>query len=313
MKHKKFILKTLVSSFALPSTINFFIFKNANFKKSKVSGKYYDWKYGKIFYNIKGNGTPLLMVHRIGIGESSLEWQRNINTLSKYYKVYSIDLIGFGQSDKPNMTYTAYLYSQLIIDFIKDIIKESTNIIADSLSSAFVIMAYTLSSVLFNKIMLICPSGVGNINTHFSKHDKYTKMVINFPIIGTTLYNYISSKKFCKKILEDELFFNKENITTTILNEYYYSAHYKGANSRYSIASFISNYMNVNIEISLQKVVNPIYIVWGKNSVSNPVSNLELIKNLNKNINYAIFNNSKAMPHLENAREFNNICIEFFK
>lgn len=311
MKKKFVLLNTLISAIAIPSSINLLIFNNATNKVNKIDGKIYDWKYGKIFYSVKGKGEPLLLIHGIGAGENSFEWHRNEDTLSKYYKVYNIDLIGFGKSEKPNMTYTAYLYSELIIDFINDIIKAKTNIIASSLSGAFTIMSYNLEPDLFKKIVLVCPSGIGNTNTQFNKNDKYIRMLINSPVIGTTIYNFISSKKSCYKFLKDNIFFNENNITKEILDDYYYNAHYKRSNVRHAIASFMSNYMNVNIENSICKVQIPLYIIWGKNASLSPISNLEIIKDLKHNLDYAIFDNSKLVPHIESPREFNKICKEF--
>lgn len=312
MKKRKLFFKTLFSTIAIPSTVNFLIFHKAKNKINKTDGEYYNWKYGKIFYTTKGNGEPLLLLHGIGAGCNCLEWSRNVDVLAKYYKVYTIDMIGFGKSDKPNMTYTAYLYSQLIIDFINDIIKKPSNIVASSLSGAFAVMACSLFPNLFTKLLLICPSGIGDTNTKFNKNDQFIKMLINSPILGTSIYNYITSKRNCSKFLVENIFFNPSNITDEIINEYYYSSHYKNANAKYAVASFMSNYMNVNIENALSKITLPLYVIWGKNAVLSPISNIEIIKQLNQNIKYAIFDQTKLLPHSENPREFNKICKEFF-
>ena len=55
----------------------------------------------------------------------------------KDHTVYTIDLLGFGRSEKPNLTYTNYLYVQLVTDFIQNIIGEKTDIIASNESISF--------------------------------------------------------------------------------------------------------------------------------------------------------------------------------
>ncbi len=314
MKKRNLIFKTVFSTIAIPSTINFIIFKNAKSKvnKTEKDEQYYNWRYGKIFYNVKGEGMPLLLIHGIGIGADSFEWHKNIDILAKYYKVYTLDLIGFGKSNRPNITYTAYMYSILIKDFICNVINEPTNIIASSLSGAFVLKTYNMYKDYFKKIMLICPSGVGNTNTKSEKDDKLLNLLINSPIIGTSIYNYITSKKSCQKFLSKDVFFDTNNLTDEIINNSYYSSHYKGRNSKYVISSFMSNYMNVNVENVLCDIEIPIYIIWGKNAKVNPISDLEIIKKLNPDIQYAIFDQAKLVPHIENSREFNKICKEFF-
>ena len=84
--------------------------------------RYYEWRFGKIRYQKKGSGTPLLFIHDLTIGSSNYEYHRLINNLTEKHEIYSMDLLGYGLSDKPSMTYTNNLYEQLITDFIKNII-----------------------------------------------------------------------------------------------------------------------------------------------------------------------------------------------
>ena len=122
-KRKKLLTFTLI--LLSIQLINQLIFLTSKFKYKKIKKKYnwYPWKFGKIHYRIQGSGPPLLLIHGIGNGASSYEWRKNIPYLSKNFTVYAIDLIGYGLSAKPKFTYTAFLYVQLINDFIKDVIK----------------------------------------------------------------------------------------------------------------------------------------------------------------------------------------------
>src|SRR3954451_20551321 len=53
---------------------------------------------GLVRYQVQGEGDPLVLVH--GLAGSSAWWVRNIGPLSRYYKVYLIDLPGFGSMRK---------------------------------------------------------------------------------------------------------------------------------------------------------------------------------------------------------------------
>ena len=79
----------------------------------------YRWRLGNIHYTKIGEGKPLLLVHDLEPASSSYEWHEVRKKLSKDHTVYTIDLLGFGRSEKPNLTYTNYLYVQLLSDFIK--------------------------------------------------------------------------------------------------------------------------------------------------------------------------------------------------
>ena len=70
----------------------------------------YRWRLGNIYYTKTGTGKPLLLVHDLTHASSSCEWDSLIPFLKEHYTVYPIDLLGCGRSEKPNLTYTNFLY-----------------------------------------------------------------------------------------------------------------------------------------------------------------------------------------------------------
>ena len=79
----------------------------------------YSSRFGDIFYTKKGHGTPLLLIHDLKCAASAAEWDSIIDSLAENHTVYALDLLGCGRSEKPKMTYTNYIYVQLINNFIK--------------------------------------------------------------------------------------------------------------------------------------------------------------------------------------------------
>ena len=68
----------------------------------------WNWQGYKIQYTVMGTGTPLVLVH--GFGASMGHWRKNIPVLAAGgYRVFAIDLLGFGGSDKPALNYTMEL------------------------------------------------------------------------------------------------------------------------------------------------------------------------------------------------------------
>ena len=64
-------------------------------------------------------GTPLLLIH--GFGASAYHWRYNINELAKTHRVFAIDLLGFGWSDKPLVEYSKYdLWPRQLSMFINE-------------------------------------------------------------------------------------------------------------------------------------------------------------------------------------------------
>ncbi len=294
--------------------INYLIFKNASvniFKNQKEN--YYKWKHGKIRYIVKGEGKPVVLVHGIYVGCSLLEWEETIEILSKNYKVYALDLIGFGNSEKPNTSFSAYLYITLINDFIKEVIGQKVSIVGNGLSASYAVMAYYFEPSLYNSMVLICPSGVGTQNALPKSKDVYMRWLMESPVLGTAFYNIVSSKFYIKWFLKEYGYQNTSNVTSKRIDEVYYPAHFEGYNTKFPIASLLSNFLNVSIEHVLPNIEIPVRVVWGDNNVLNPISNFHKIEELNPNIELSIFEGIKLYPHKESADDFCKVCADVFK
>lgn len=62
-----------------------------------------------LYYEIHGEGQPLLFIH--GLGSSTRDWELQAPEFSKSYKVITFDLRGHGQSDKPAGPYSMGMFA----------------------------------------------------------------------------------------------------------------------------------------------------------------------------------------------------------
>ena len=65
--------------------------------------------------------TGILLVH--GFGASGAQWNKAMDALSDdsvFVQGLAPDLLGFGEAEKPSISYTAYLWDSMVCDFIKD-------------------------------------------------------------------------------------------------------------------------------------------------------------------------------------------------
>lgn len=293
---------------------NKLIFKNAVRKEilDKNGGKYFKTEYGKMFYKVKGEGKPLLLVHDVSCSSSGFEWNNVVRELSKNHKLYVVDLIGCGRSDKPNIAYTSYFYVQLMSNFIKDIIKEKTDIAATGKSSSFVSMLCKMEDSLVDKFIAVSPELIDNFN--YSKMDLFDsikKKVLITPILGTACYNLAVSKNIIEEKFEEDYFFETSKVRNVFINAYYESAHLGGPNSRYLYTSIFSNYLFCNPLSALGKFNKSNYLMIFGNENKNCSKIYKQYKNINNDINKVIVDNSKILPQLEQPVNFVNAIIQF--
>jgi pimeloyl-ACP methyl ester carboxylesterase len=73
----------------------------------------------KLFYEEKGDGPPLLLIH--GFGASTYTWRHIAPELARDHHVIAVDLKGFGQSDKPfDDHYSVFDQAELLAQLIED-------------------------------------------------------------------------------------------------------------------------------------------------------------------------------------------------
>lgn len=263
---------------------------------------YYEWRFGKISYTKKGTGNPVLLIHDLSVGSSGYEFRKLTDSLTQSYEVYTLDLLGYGSSDKPNMTYTNYLYVQLITDFIKNVIGKKTNVITSGDSSSIATMVAHNDPEVISNLVFINPENLYHCNQIPSKQTKMLKFFIELPIFGTFVFNLFTTRAYFENVFENKYFENIKNIEEKDILSYLESSHKKGYSDKYSYASYLSNYMNTNIVHALKEINNSIFIIAGESKeVSETI--VENYIYYNNSIETAYIKNTKQLPHLEKPEE----------
>ena len=269
----------------------------------RMERKSINWRYGEISYIKSGEGSPVILIHNLDPLSSSYEWEKVIEQLSKEYCVYAIDLLGCGNSDKPNMTYTNYMYVQLLNDFIKTVIGEKTSVVAHKNSVSFAVMACNMNPELYDKLILVNPTNPDDFYKMPSKNKNALKYVLDSPIVGTFIYNMMNTKGSIETKLEKQIYRNSKVSREKLTDEYFSNAHTSDSHGKYLNSSIMSHYTNINIDLALKKINNSISIISGE---EDPSANfiVDKYKTLNPSIEASMIKEASSLPHLENTKEF---------
>lgn len=282
------------------------LFKNKNRET-------YHWRFGDISYTVKGEGKPILLIHNLKEDSSSMEWSELVPELSRTYTIYAIDLLGCGLSERPDLTYTSYMYTQLINDFIDNIIKRKTSIIATGKSCSFVLSACSVNEEICEEIILINPENIHTLNNAPSKRTKTASFMIKLPIIGTFIYHIMASKNLIEEDFEDLYFYDKDHISEALIDYYYESAHLDGINSKNLYSSLVGRYTNANIIRTLKEINKNIHIIAG-HEIPNIENDMKEYLYYNPAIEVEYIDYTKGLPQLEAPEEvLKNIKIFMYR
>lgn len=151
------------------------------------------------------NLKHVLFIH--GLGASLLGWRDIPDALSEHFHTISVDLLGFGGSDKPETAdYTIKGFSKFIMDFLEaiDLRNEKiTAIIGHSLGGYIALQVAIENRDLIEKLVLIDSSGKLNgptplLNAYFDaatterlsplKYDKLKGVLENMYFLSSNLH-----------------------------------------------------------------------------------------------------------------------------
>lgn len=313
-KSTKCILLTVGVSVAAIYAYNKFIETTAtkNNLLDTESGNYFPWKDYNIYYKKTGTGSPLLLVHDADPAASSEEWSKLVHRLEKNHTVYTIDLLGCGRSDKPALEYTNYLYVQLLSAFVKEVIKDKTTVVATNISASFVIMANHMDNSLFEKIILINPVAMKQLELIPDKLSKLKKCIVDLPFIGTFVYNLMTNSYKIDEAFRTKYYGKPQMISTKVEDTYYESAHTNGSNGRFLYSSTIGNYLNNTIAHAIKNISTPILIV-GCKELKHYEHALDDYHKVNPNLEILRITNGSLYPQLEIPEKINSIICDYTK
>lgn len=310
---KKIVVTAVVLGTAM-HVANEYIMKIATSKDlmKKDDGQYYSFKYGNIFYKVSGEGKPVILIHDLNECSSGMEWYYLEKKLSKTNKVYTIDLLGCGRSDKPKLSYNSFLYVQLITDFIKDVIGESADIIATGKSAAPVIMSAKLREESIDHIMLINPADLVELSDVPDTFSKIKKVILSCPVVGTFIYHMLHTKDcIFNSFIND--YFSDSNADFSEISDYYHeSAHRDKSGSQYLYASLQGGCLNMNINHGVKVLDKDIIIVSGDDYYESEYVPDDYAK-LNDNIECISIMETSYLPQLEAPAKVMDIIEEYWK
>ncbi|GAB4346286.1 MAG: hypothetical protein Fur0042_11630 [Cyanophyceae cyanobacterium] len=115
------------------------------------------WRGFEICYGRSGDrGPAVVLVH--GFGASWRHWRKNLPFLGEWCRVFAIDLLGFGGSDKPDPAapgYTFDTWGQQVVDFIDQVVGEPAFVIGNSIGCVVALQAAAIAPERVRAVALL--------------------------------------------------------------------------------------------------------------------------------------------------------------
>jgi pimeloyl-ACP methyl ester carboxylesterase len=251
----------------------------------------------------------LLLLHGIYAGASSFEFRKNFGELSRSFRVYALDLLGCGTSERPDRRYGPEDVTSQVEDFVREEIGGRTHVVASSLTAALVVPAAVRSPRLFRKLVLICPTGNGTLDRPSGRLGDVIYGLFRAPVLGNTLYHAIVSRRGLRYFLRGMTYNDPDLVTEELVEDYYSTTHQPGA--RYFVAAFVSGKLNLGVADLWPRVPHRTMICWGLEAETAPVDQAQRFLANNPRSEPRLFKDAALLPHDERAETFNEEVRKF--
>ena len=267
-----------------------------------------DWRGHRVSYTRHGTGTPVLLLHGVYAGASSYEWRHTVDALAERHTVYALDMLGFGRSARPNVRYTPAMYQAFLADVMAKLGHGPLAVVASYLSAAHVVALAARDPRHIAALALIGPAGVGQLREAASTGQAATQLLMDAPIVGTAIYNALTSPASVREFLE-ECYANDRLVTEELVERYVQNARQPGA--KHAVAAFVGGRLNVDIRNALRRVRHPMLLLWGDQARMNSVQNAHAFRVLKPEAEWALVSDAGDLPHDEQPDRTNAAILRF--
>ena len=245
-----------------------------------------------IFIDDTGKGYPLVLVH--GYLGSSEMWCLQRDYLSKFFRVISPALPGFGESYKAQSLDSIHEMAKFIISIIDEKKIDKFNLLGHSMGGMIVQEIAKLEGDRINKLICFATGSLGEIPGRFEPIDETRKKLKDE---GTEVSFSRVPKKWFVKGDKDKNYYLCKNAVQNVSSK--------------TADNALKAMKNWSGRDDLKNIKNETLIVWGNKDIS---YNFDQIDTLNKNIKNSkleIFEGCSHNVHLEETEKFNDLIKKF--
>ncbi|NCA69059.1 MAG: alpha/beta hydrolase [Sphingobacteriia bacterium] len=204
-------------------------------------------------------GHPLVLVHSINAAPSTFEMKPLFDHYRTRRPVYSLDLPGFGHSDRSDRRYSPSLYANAILDFVEKVVARPCDLVAFSLGCEFTAHAAITKPEFFQSLVLLSPTGFSARRLPTGQTAERAHKVLSVPILNDGLFRLLTSRPSIRFFYRQAF----QGSTPPELIEYAYAtSHQPGA--KYAPLYFLSGQLFTQnaTETLYSKVSQPALVLY---------------------------------------------------
>lgn len=272
--------------------------------KRYAEGKFIIVDNKRVHYIEKGNGKPIILIH--GFLYHTVMWEKNIDALAGKFKVYAIDLWGWGYSERlKKMEYSFEFYGKQVLGFMDALNIKRASLVGQSMGGSISVYVAANYPQRVDRLILVGPAVLPYPMTTTGK-------IYQLPFIGEFL-NAVPGDALMKNNIKNIWFYDKNKVTEEYAKKVLQPLCIRGsyAGMMYILRNVLkAPYVEREAKV-LAKINKPTLIIHGREDKAVPLNRSEILNNLWKRSKLVIFEKAGHTPHEEYPGKFNKLAVDF--
>ena len=245
-----------------------------------------------------GQGDAVVMMHSADPGTGGgLEYRHTIEPLSEHFKIYAVDIIGFGQTDSPKALLKHPAYVKHMFDFMDAAGIKKAHLVGNCRGGLIAITMGHEHPERVGRIILIGNAG-GGIPPELEE-----KALAPYA-------NYQATKENLQAMLERSYFSTDRSVPPDVFDQYL-----KDSARQYDAYNKLGGYpMDVpNCRPQLAEIKVPVLFMVGRESKVLPIEQALKGYGLTPGSRFYSMSNCGLHPQTEHPEEFNKLAVQYLK
>lgn len=160
------------------------------------------------YYSRAGQGRPIVLLHSINAVASGHEMRPLVQRFQRESRrpVYVLEWLGFGHSDRPDVSYTPELLEDQLEHFLSRIVKAAggVDVVALSLGATYAAGLARRRPELIRSLVAIEPAGLGEEPEEIGKG--WSRLLFTLPGVQRAFYDRLTTRDALYRFARENLF-----------------------------------------------------------------------------------------------------------
>lgn len=253
------------------------------------------------------SGSAVLLL--AGIGCSVLEWASNVDALAQRHRVYALDMLGAGLTDKPaEDRYALADLAKFACDFLREMGEPRAHFVGNSLGGRLALECARNHPDRVASMVLVAPAGVGR-ETHIMMR------LPTLPLLGELLTRPSRSglARLWRLAVYDPALITETFVETKVRLAAAPGAHaafLKTLRGFVSLGGFFPDQVKA-LQRDMRTMEMPALVIWGKQDKFLPCAHAEILRAQLPAAEVQLFDECGHMPQIEQSQHFNETVLAF--